>query len=310
MTRCLAMLLTVILAQALVQAQPDPAKQPGGGQPGKPNPAMQPVPPPSPNSIAMEVTPEGLFVAAGGVLMKYDARTLEPRGKAELLGPPPAPPAPAAAAQPVPPEQQNLEMMRWRNDQMKRNAPPGLLVAGNALIVVFSDQVFQVNQRTLEIEAKADLSDPRMPMSYWTPPVMKMNGDLLYVIRYPYIVSVDLKAGKLLGRATIPGVNMPVAPPIIQPNQPGGVGKQPAAPAQPIVVVGTLKQVQLEGGFWVFKDEQGNEYVLQGDLLRQLLATPELDGKRVRIQGTPSQAPGVAMYGKGYLKIERYELLK
>ncbi len=299
MPRLLMILLLVAWAAASM-AQPDP----GANQPVKPNPPIpaiaQPMMP-SPNSVAMEGTAEGLFVAAGGVLAKYDPRTLEPRGKAELLPPLARPPVDA---------QNNAEMWRYNLEVQKRNTPPGLLPAGPSIIVVFGDQVFQVNQRTMQIEMKVDLSDPRMPMNYYGPaPIMKPSGDLLYIIRFPHIVSVDMKAGKILGRTTVPGINIPqpIAQPINQPNPPG---RQPEGDAQLMVLIGTLKQVNLEGGFWAVRDEQGAEYVLQGEKLRELVALPQANGTRVRIQGTLKQGAGVAQYGKGYLTIVRYEVLK
>lgn len=307
MPRMMLVLLSLISIVAL--AQPDPGNQPGG-QPVKPNP-LQPIAQPmmpSPNSVAMEVTPEGLFVAAGGIVTKYDGRTLNPLGKAELLPPLVRPLVDPQNNQP------NMDMVRYNYEAQKRNMPPGLLPAGPSLIVLFNDQLFVVNQRTMDIDTKVDMADPRMIGNFYGPaPIMKTNGDMLYIIRFPYIASIDLKAGKVLGKATVPGVNllqpiaMPINAPVGVPNQPLG---QPTTEAAPIVVVGTLKFVNLEGGFWVVKDEQNAEFVLQGDKLREMIANQKLDGRRVRIQGTLKPGPGIAQYGKGTLTVQRFELLQ
>jgi len=296
MLRCLTLLLLCALAFGSALAQPDPAKQPAA-QPARP--AQNPLPPP--NAIVMEPTPLGLFVIGGGILVKYDPLTLQQREKLELLEPLPAQPAGNDPANP--------EMQRWRMELMKRNTPPGVLMAGETLILVLADQVFCVNQRTMQVTGKANLSDPRMPTwNYQTPPLMKTQDDILYVMRYPFLAAVNLKTGVVLGRGAIPGMNFPQFPPNPPPveNRPGQPGAQPGAQPQQVVLIGMVQKAGQDGA-WVLRDDAKTEYLLQGEPLQKLLATPQLAGARVRIQGILTRPAGAA---RGSLKIERFEVLK
>lgn len=86
-------------------------------------------------------------------------------------------------------------------------------------------------------------------------------------------------------------------------NPPGG--DAPKA----VTLVGTVHHVDLEGGFWAFDERNGQKFVLAGDKLKELAATPNIEGARVRLTGTVNNNPGIAQYGNGSFTFTDFQVM-
>jgi hypothetical protein len=91
---------------------------------------------------------------------------------------------------------------------------------------------------------------------------------------------------------------------IINPPARGGVDVPKTT-----VLIGTVHHLDLEGGFWAFDERNGQKYSLTGDKLKELIATPNIEGARVRITGTIGNNPGIAIYGNGSFNVLEFLLM-
>lgn len=334
------MMCVLLLAAVCVMAQPEP---PAGGDAGNQgrggrnnnNNAQQWM-----NNlgnglvnqqVTMKVLPQGLFVLRGGVLAKFDATNLQEQGVLELFGPAPAPIDMRNAT----PE----ERQRAMQDRTKRMQQAEVLPMGADLLVVIGEQFFRIKLADLTIKVQSELVVPDAPQppaqgrqfgGFAMPTTLELKDNTLYVLRGADLLTVDVETGKVVATGKLP---VQMVPPQPQGN-PGGMRdqnnqnnrngrNQPAAGAQRgaaaaprgefdegarMVVVGTLEHQELEGGFWTLKTELG-VFVLEGAKLNELVKTPDATKKRVRVNGTYANHPGIAQFGKGYLTVEKFELL-
>ena len=292
-------LLALALTPVMLFAQPEPG---GGGigpfaQPNQPN---QPLRPPQVQPIrnaVVEVTPAGLFIIANGVLARYSA-DLEQVATVTLI-----PPAPQMID-----GQEPQFMIRMQREQVLRNVPCSVLAAGDALYVANGATLFRVNQQTLKVEKlPLEQAAARNDIFSYQAPAMKLQENILYLVRGTEVVTVDVKGLTVLGRADLPKDMLPqpmiireVQPP--QPPNPGpppnpgnppmvGVGPfaqpdpgapAPAAAGQQTTIVGVLTRKD-GADQWTLKDDEGGLYLLSGDVAQKIGV--DANGKRARVSG-------------------------
>jgi len=302
--RLLTLLFIVLAAACTVFAQPDP-NHPQPEPPRKPAPGQPALPPGGRNTI-VEATPNGLFVFQSGVVAKFDATTLKPLGTLQLFGPMPAPPA--MPDTPTPQDQQAL--MKWKLEAMRRMAAASMLVKDNLLLIVTADTFFRVNQRVMGIEAKISLTDigdeKPNPSAWMTPMTLTLQDNMLYILRANQLTALNINNGEITGHGDLPREMMPITPPAVPDKR---TDKPAGDTPREITVVGVLHHVALEGGLLALRSVEGDEYVLEGKVIADFSAKQAVEGARARVTGIFSQHPGVAQYGKGYLEVERIQLL-
>jgi len=204
--------LVAVWIGTAVMAQRGPGG-PGGppGAPGGPGgPGMQPPMGPGP---IMKAGAQGVFVLWGPTLTKYDA-ALKEKGSLQLIGPPTDnPPAEGDQKPPMPPMPPNGILLI---------APAGS-GASEKVIALFGDQLVSVDAASLKIAAKAKLPAPEMPKPpdgtamgnpqgpgmmmpqfFGPPPPIELQGRVLYILRGPQIVGVNVEDGKIVGPAALP----------------------------------------------------------------------------------------------------------
>ncbi len=302
------LLLFAILACALAAfAQPDPdAPPPADLRPEKQVQEMmrQLVPMILAQPPLMMTVPNGVFVVRGGVLAKYDPRSLETEGLVELFGPAPAE---GNKANPL----ANME-------RLKRLMPGAMLVTEKELLIVIGEHFFRVDRGTLEVLVSVSLfkeqalAPAERLLAVAAPPVLALNGNTLYVTRGNHLLAVNWLDGKVRGMGVLPdpfGGKLPAVGKAVAPkaNKRGKPAVNPQA--REVVVIGTLLHHADRGGdFWALKADEGGEYLLSGETLEKLLDEKQALDKRLRITGllTP---PAPNDFGKGELAVVKYEIL-
>jgi len=308
MNRYLPVALFICLLPSMLAAQPAP-----NGGPGNPPPPDQPggIMPMgammiNPRNAAVEVTPNGLFLLAEGVLARYSP-DLEQCVTLRLLGP--LPPMPMGEG-----DDARRAQQVWFRERILRSSPAVMLPSGEQLYLVFANTFFSVNQITLKMEKipldpPLPIGDDRVLRNAALAPLLKLQGDTLYIIRQADLLAVDLKAGTILKRAGLPHE---MAPPMPQPMPPGPQQKPPFQDeaARAITVVGALSARQ-DGNHAVYtlKDDNGAIYSLTGDHLDGLVGAGKVDGRRARISGTLETRPEMPAGVKGLLHVETFQLL-
>ena len=173
-------------------------------------------------------------------------------------------------------------------------------------------------------------------------PTVTVQGNLAYLIRGAQMTTVDIQAGKVLSNDPLPKIMTPQPVPLndwiramrapggapndVFPAPPPPVGGAPndvfPAPPPPVggardpqpenrvTLVGVVKRVNLEGGFWALEAEGGAKYVLGGAKLGELTRVANIDGARVRVIGVIFRGAGAAQYGEGTFNIAEYQVLR
>jgi len=168
----------------------------------------------------MAYTPNGLFALRSGVLVKFNAATLQQEQIFELFGKVPTPPAANdAAARQV-----------YFADMQRRQAPALLIPRENDLLVIIGDGFARINQMTLAVEANADLAAaqpaPNAGGFRQEPaPGYVMHDNTLYLMRNREILALSITDGKILSRTALPQELQPLPQAGNQgmrPNNPGG----------------------------------------------------------------------------------------
>jgi len=175
----------------------------GPGQPG-PMPPMQGPP------IMMKAGSAGVFVLTGNVLTKYDS-ALAQNGSIKL------------------------EVPKQQSDDVQRpmGPPPTHMLlssgANEKVIVLIGDQFFSVDAASFKIAAKAKLPAVKLPtppdnapvppqdgpapgmppmmgppMGQAMPVGLELRGDVLYMLRGPQIIGININDGKIVGPAELP----------------------------------------------------------------------------------------------------------
>lgn len=320
MFRWFVALMVILLPAGLVFAQPDPER---------PQPEVAPAIPKLQQIITQVMaqrmteqrtqilqTAKALFVLRGGVLAKYDATTLDMQTMVELFGPMPALPAGENGGA--------ADKQRWLLEQAKRLMPAAMLQTGNDLLLVISEQFFRVDTATLKLKVKATLAPDgdlaqniaRRLLSTFAVPALELHDTTLYIAHGDQLLSVNINDGKILATGALPaqmqvGI-LPGADPLARLLKRAKLGKLDPAAAQaaPTTAVGTMVKHAGDGEtFWTVKCDNGDEYVLTGDKLPELLATPKIDGARVRVTGGLTRNEDVPQFGQGNLEVENYQVL-
>lgn len=177
-------------------------------------PAMPQIPGPP---IMLKAGSAGVFVLTGNVLTKYDA-ALSMKGSIKLdvdSG------DTANVQQPAPPPPTHMLLSPGPNQKV---------------LVLIGDRFFSVNAETFEIAAKAQLPPPpkpeppardnpptenggdrpdvgpRPPIAPPGPPMpagLELQGNVLYMLRGPEIIGVNINDGSIVGPAPLPKLPAP-----------------------------------------------------------------------------------------------------
>jgi hypothetical protein len=144
------------------------------------------------------------------------------------------------------------------------------------------------------------------------PPAVDVNDQTVYIARGNTLTALNLRDGKVLFEGKLPD-NMTRNVPLLPRQQNGQAARQQPGIAnqQPetTTVVGTMRHVELEGGFWTIETRNGKKLVLGGDKLKELIATPNIDGAAVRLKGSVRTQAGIPQYGDGYFEVTAFEVL-
>ncbi len=196
MARFALLIALVCLLSPLAFAQADTAPK------AKPEADRKPVITVDRWNTAVETTANGIFLVHAGILVKFDPKTLQQQGMVELFGP--MPPMPVAAEGADPDRQ---AFAKWMQERTRRMSQPVMIVDGEALVVVVAEKYLRLNQKTLTIDAQADLRAPDAPAGrplMGVISIVELNGDSVYVIQGGEIINVHRVTGKLQGRITLP----------------------------------------------------------------------------------------------------------
>jgi hypothetical protein len=252
----------------------------------------------------MATTPDGIFVVRGGVLAKYDPKTLDARGVIELFGPLP---------------EENKANAQVNLERMRRLMPGAMLCTAQELMIVIGEQFFRVDRVTLEAKVSVSLFQDQVLapaerlIAVAAPPVLSLEGNTLYVTRGSLLLAVNWQDGRVRAAGTLPDPFNGKLPAVGKKAAAPKVNKRVRAPGDPqpreLTVVGTLlRHVGEDGAFWTLKAEEGGEYLLSGATLEKLTAHKDIAGKRLRLTGllTP---PGKDDFGMGELEIIQFAVL-
>ncbi len=266
-----------------------------------------------------------VYLLSNGVLAQYDGIATEPLHQLQLYGVLPAQPAADAPL---------ADRLEYSQNVVKRLAVATVLLQDDNLVVVTNSSVFCVDPLTLKLKSTTNITPVDQPQkqnlrlqqsALTTAPTTQVIGHVAYVMQgTDRLIVVDLLAGKVLGRSKLPATMTPTLLNDLFANEmnqggnmwPGGGGGRVQPPAvggvdvpKATTLIGTVHHMNLEGGFWAFDDRNGQKYVLAGDKLKDLLATPNIDGARVRITGSITNTPGIAQYGNGSFSVTEFQVM-
>ena len=257
---------------------------------------------------SMTLAPQGLFVLRNGILLKLDAKTLRKLGTVDLFG--------------AMPERQpgNAEAERLYYTEMVRRLLPAAVVLNDTdLLAVVGEQYFRIDTASLTVKVNRPLGLPfaldAKHLRSWlvgVPPApsLLVNEHTLYISQPDEVIACNIQDGAVQAHGPLPLEMQPLFQTLAKlPNGKQPKGQQALNDPQPMTVVGTLIQHEENGGFWVIKNDNAEEYVLGGDELPLLTATKNIADRRVRVTGTYSQRADVVQYGRGYLEITKYQVL-
>jgi hypothetical protein len=231
-------------------------------------------------------SPTAVFIYRNGILAKYDARTLEPRGTIDLVGPDDVP-------------------VRGRGEnkvnlqQFKRLLPAALLLRDTDLLFVAGETYARISLEPFKVLVKKPLvpadeadADPARQLarvaerlaSIGVEPVLSQRDGTLIAVRGITLTAINIADGRMLATATLPAEMRPVAEAV----KARDAKKLPAANVpNPTALVGTvLKQNDNGDVYWTLKDDKGKVYILDGAGLKELMAAKEILGTRIRANGT------------------------
>lgn len=300
MQRWIFLIVMLGLAVSSAVAQPDP-RVPVPGDPREPNrqPFLM-----NPDGQVMLVTANGLYAMNAGSLARFDAKTLEVLGVAELFGP-----MPEAPNFDNPNALQRGAMERWQMAMQQRMSPTTLVAQGDDhVIVIVGDQFFRINQRTLAVERQISLQVPVDEREPGEEPFYstrtRIEGNLVYLMRGIRLYVIDTAKGELLA-----GVRMPeeLTPRYPEPKQ----GQEPQKePPREVTIIGTLIiRPNKEGAIYTLKDEGGREFLL-GEAQRDTLVAAVTEATRqIRVTGMLSPYDGPHLFVAGRLEIQQFQVL-
>lgn len=152
---------------------------------------------------------DGVFTLLGGLLVKFDAATLQQTGTLQLLDRPAPPPDGA------------------QGDRPPMGPPRGQLMLADAtsghgkVLALFGDQLFIVDAVTLKLANKVVLPKPPPPPGQGNgdanqgppprpmsgppmPAALDLHGQMLYVLRGPQITAINITDGSIAAQAMLP----------------------------------------------------------------------------------------------------------
>jgi uncharacterized membrane protein YgcG len=214
-------LVALVLATTILWAQPDPNAA-GGNAGGGPRDGMQGGPPPgmrggmNTQQTLLVNTLKGIFMLRNGVLARFSLDAKADGAPLSVFGPMPAMPQNA--------DQQT--MMKFMQEEQKRNAPAIMVTKDNLLLIVIGDAFFRFDIEKMaqvgEITGLAAADAPaagqqgmRMPEAA---PGYLVVGNTLYLARATELLALDITTGKINSR-------LPLAKELQQTPRQGGPGQ-------------------------------------------------------------------------------------
>jgi len=317
-----AIIVIVVLSAGCAFAQPDPAHP----QPDIP-PGMQKLQQLVTQMVTQRMaeqrtqvlyTPQGIFIERNGTLALLNAATLKEQKVIELFGALPEMPAGADVAPKA--------RQQWLLQLAKRLLPTAMLASGNDLLILVGDQFFRVDIPTQEIKASVSLvpekelvrNNGRLMFAMLAMPTLELHDKTLYITRGDQLFAVNIDDGTVLASGTMPvqmqmQAKLPGLDQLLHPD------KAPANPKRTgkntlndtaITIVGVMvKHADANGDFWTVKNNLDEEYVLKGEALPQLLATPKIEGARARLTGQLTHEDNIPQFSAGSLVVEQYQVL-
>jgi len=182
-------------------------------------------------------TDKGLFALRSGVLVKYDATTLQQIAEYKIFGD-----APTAPVRPTDMTDQ-AAVAAWRTDMQtyttslqKRQGAALMISTKDSLLIVIGDGFGRISQDTLKPEAKASLlppatapavvdpNAPAAPVRQTVEPVpgYVLDGTTLFLMRAKEVLSINTVDGTIIARSTLPVELQPAAQNMFNPG--GGRG--------------------------------------------------------------------------------------
>ena len=270
----------------------------------------------------MAATDRYVYFLRNGVLVQYDGQALKAARLLELDGPLPAKPADDAPF---------ATRLKFGLAVVKRSAAPALVVSGGDLVIATFGMVYDVDAVTLKLKsttdiAQADRDNLQLILAdLFTAPQLQVTGRIAYIMQAGnHLATVALDTGKMLPGGKLPEAMNPAITPqallaLFQKERqgmfPGGGFRNPPGGGgavdvpQTVTLIGTMHHVEQNGGFWAFDDRNGLKYSLTGDKLKELAATPNIEGARVRITGTINNAAEAAQYGNGAFTVTAFTVM-
>lgn len=255
----------------------------------------------------MLVTPQGLLVLKGGVLLRLDPATLEQRQLLELFGPLPIIPLGA-----VTPEQRQQAALGL----LPRYYPAVMVPVQDDVLIVIGDAYFRVHATDLTIAAQSRFDQPFAQnadnlRNLLDTPTALVHEQSLYLTRGNQVLAINIADGKAQAVGNLPWQMQPLTG---QVERLAGQGQQaknarfPDAPRAVTVIGIVIKQQDEAGEHWLLRGEDGIEYTLDGNGMRKLATAPNIVGKRVRVTGTQAANDDAAAAPKT-LTVVNYQLL-
>ncbi len=265
-----------------------------------------------------------VYYLRNGVVAQFDGQTaLRPTRQLELFGELPLKPADTA---PI------AVRLNFGLEVVKRSAAAAMIVSGGDLLIATCDSFFAIDASTMKLKSTTNISLPGHDdmqfrlQDLMTAPGLRVAAHVAFITQAgTQLTMVSLNDGKVLNHSTLPKAMTPIAPATVMALFQGemiGVGRGggrgrirrvlPGGPVEEpknITLIGTIHHVELEGGFWAFDNRNGEKYVLTGDKLKELIATPNIEGARLRVTGFINNNPGIAMYGNGSFAVTSFQVM-
>ncbi len=271
--------------------------------------------------VITKTTPIGVFALRHGVLVKFDAVTLQQQGMLELLGP-----VSEWDKNRLADKDDGMMMLLERARLM---LPPGIAVDGTMLFITLGGQLFASTGRSSSSNTVCKSSDrpaaEYCPLYEYSPAIatkaaslflpcqLEVNGKTLQISRDNQIVFVNTEDGKITARASMPAllsaslITMPKDSPFaIAP------GVMEAVDGKTYTTLGVITHhAEVNDGCWTVKEYDGTEVVLLNGPGSARRGMPRIEGARVLLRGTfAKEQADMPKYGKGYLLVNSFLLLR
>jgi len=271
----------------------------------------------------------GVFILRNGMLAKFNPDSLAQEGLVDLFPPDAentkAPPAnPFRGGKPAIGDDADTKALLV---QALRLLPSTLLLRDHDILVVAGESYFRIDTATLAIKATSRLVpvvDDKLAdvqklaktlerlQASLSPVTLASNDTTLFIVRGIQIAAVDIEQGTVTAMTQLP-LRMRSVVDNVKNVRPAGKRDTPPPKIQPedMTVVGVLIHHTDKGlDCWTVKNVLGNEFVLDGPKVKELLAIDGVTAGRVRLSGKAlMRLADDPQYGAGTLTVLEYQIL-